>query len=501
MQDDAVSWALSFSVVLVTTICLVLLDPRLMHWFVIPAAMCGAILGIDVVDWLRRRLDLFDPQALIGLIGVHLFYLAPLLHVMFDWWPKRVIAPDDWRHAFGLMATLNLVGLVAYRWLTSSRRARRRVARGPAGELWRVRFDERRFYRFGVLMALVGVGAFIAELAKFGGLSGFVDTMTVNRDLLLGHNGLLTVGESFPSMIFTLVVVRWRRELVGRPGLIVALLLALALVQFFVGGLRGSRSNTLWPVVMGLMLVHFLVQRISRRVMACAAVVFVIFMFVYGMYKNAGPQVLDIFKGKKSVAEMSQETGRDAPAMLLGDFGRADVQAILLERRLEGVGELAWGGTYAAGLLLPVPDWIVPDRPLPKMYYGTELLQGQGVYSFEDRQWASNVYGLPGEAILNFGPPAVPLVFIPFAFAVRGVRRLHLRGLRGDRLPAALLAPPLGIATMLWLSSDCDNITYLLLQRLGPIGLVLLLSMSVRRSDTVPEPGPPHAAVPRRLAV
>ncbi|GAB3976186.1 hypothetical protein GCM10027615_45340 [Plantactinospora veratri] len=119
---------------LVGTITAVLLavEPLLWHPFVVPVALCGVLVGVDVAAWLRRRLDIFDPRAMLGLLGFHFFFLAPLLHVMLDYWPAMVQPPTSWRDALGAMAVLNCIGLLLYRivLVLPAYRQRRAGARG-----------------------------------------------------------------------------------------------------------------------------------------------------------------------------------------------------------------------------------------------------------------------------------------------------------------------------------------------------------------------------------
>jgi len=53
---------------LVTTVSatLAIVDPRLRHWFMLPVTACGALIAVDAVGWLRRQLDIFDPQAILS---------------------------------------------------------------------------------------------------------------------------------------------------------------------------------------------------------------------------------------------------------------------------------------------------------------------------------------------------------------------------------------------------------------------------------------------------
>jgi hypothetical protein len=320
--------------------------------------------------------------------------------------------------------------------------------------------------------------------------------MTRDRDALVGMGWMLIIAESFPLTVFMLVVVHWRRELAGRPGLLAALLVGLALVQFLVAGLRGSRSSTVWPVLLGLIMVHLIVTRIPRKTLVACGAVFVVFMYVYGFYKDAGVEVIDLARGSRTVQEISSETGRDLPGIVLGDLGRADIQALVLDRLNRGYGEPAYGLTYVAAGTLLVPHAVLPvvDRPLGKVYYGTMVMYGPGVYDSESGRWSSRVYGLSGEAMLNFGPIGAVASFLPLGLLMRRARRTYLRARQRPGLTAKLLTPALGIATVLLLSSDLDNIVFFLVQRFMPVAVVVFLALAPHpRSQpsprTQPSPG------------
>ena len=62
-----------------------------LHWFVIPVFACGVLIAHDGVNWIRGRFDPFDPVGLLGVYGVHFFFVAPLLHVVWHWW---LVTPD-----------------------------------------------------------------------------------------------------------------------------------------------------------------------------------------------------------------------------------------------------------------------------------------------------------------------------------------------------------------------------------------------------------------------
>lgn len=472
---EAASWAMSAVLVTSVSTTLALLDPRLRHWFVIPVTVCGVLIGVDAIEWVRRRRDIFDPQAILGLLGMHFFYLAPILNVMLDHWPRHLVGPPDWRAALGTMALLNVLGLCLYRVVLGFRdRPQPRPRRAS-------RFDERAFHRVGLAAVLVSVLAFCGEVAMFGGLSGYLNTMTGESDRveLTGLGWLLILGEAFPMIIFALVLVRWRSWLAGHRSVILLLLVGLALMQFFVGGLRGSRSNTIWPILIGLTLVHLLVARVSRKALLVFLLVVGLFIYTYGLYKSAGLEVLDAARGTRSVGDISSETGRDVPSLLLGDLSRADIQALVLDRQLRSDAELAYGVTYLGDVSFLVPGAVLPVRPTDKVAAGTDLLFGPGAY--ESGMRSSRVYGLAGEAIMNFGPAGGVLSFAFLGMLVRFGRRYYARARQQGSLTAKLLGPMALVCAFLP-TADLDNNTWFLLKYVLPVAAVVWLARQGRRS-------------------
>lgn len=106
------------------------------HWFVVPVWLCGVLIGRDAVDWFRGRVSLFDPAGIIGLIGVHFLFLAPLLHVAWDSWMLYVEPPPDWRPWLGGMAVVNAAGLLLYRAAREKGRRTRPAPRPPPDAGW-----------------------------------------------------------------------------------------------------------------------------------------------------------------------------------------------------------------------------------------------------------------------------------------------------------------------------------------------------------------------------
>jgi hypothetical protein len=82
---------------------------------------------------------------------------------------------------------------------------------------------------------------------------------------------------------------------------------------------------------------------------------------------------------------------------------------------------------------------------------------GKGTYDPLNRS-ASNVYGLAGEAMLNFGMYGVPVAFLIWTLIVGRGRKWILCLEPGD--VRRLLSPLLALLCFLILNSDSDNIFY-----------------------------------------
>lgn len=490
-------------------------DPRLRHWLLVPVTVCGVLITVDAAEWFRRRTDVFDPRALIGLFGFHFFYLAPILHVMVDFWAPEGIAPADWRDALGSLAVVNAIGLLIYRGVLSlpapTRAAAPPVARssgtpgtrsggvfgaraggvfgaragaasgdGSAARSGRRPVDERVFHGAGRIALAVGVCAFLGQLVLFGGVGGFLHTVSTDRQALAGLGWLLILGDSFPLLAFVLVVVRWRRLLARRRRLLGPLLAGMIVTQFVVAGLRGSRTNTIWPVLVAVIVIHLLVVPVTRRALGISALALVVFLYGYGLYKGSGVRVLDVVRGERSFAQVSNDSNRDLPLVLLGDLARADINARMLERLRVGGAPPAYGLTYVGGASFLVPRFVLPERPRDKVAVGTDIIYGAGSYAAGKR--SSRAYGITGEGIMNFGVLGGLLSFAALAFAVRHARRFYLRARRSPRLVTALLAPSVCLLALNLLLWDFGNIVWFALKHVGPLAAVLGVAILFSRS-------------------
>lgn len=398
--------------------------PDCMHWFVVPVLACGCIVGADAVDWFRSRRTLFDPVGVLGLLGLHVFFLAPLLHVTWDYWMPYVVPPHDWRHWLGVMAVINLVGISISRYVIS---LFERNSVKPHPTVW-VLETSRLIPLLLVTMALSAAAQWLVYSA-YGGINGYVEAFSSRavRDEFRGMGWVFIISESFPTLAMFGFVVYARRTPMARTwAVLFSALLVFVLLKVYFGGLRGSRAAYVWPLFWFVGIIHFWVRPIPRSLVIAGLANIVFFMFGYGLYKAYGEDLVSTLNTGE-MTQIAKERKRGLDSTLLGDLGRSDVQAYVLYRLTSPTDrtvtyEYALGRTYLGTAALLVPGRFWPGRPAPKIKEGTELLYGSNTWNTRHYP-ATFAYGLAGETMLNFGPIAVPLAFAAFGAIVAMITR------------------------------------------------------------------------------
>jgi hypothetical protein len=445
------------------TVCVFLLvSEKIAHWFVIPVLVCGVLIGSDAVDWLCGRLSLFDPVGVVGVLGIHFFFLAPLLHVVWDSWMTLVEPPSDWRDWLGGMAIINAVGLVLYRV------ARQRAASWgkQAGKETSWRLNSKR------LLLTTGCGLVLSAALQIwfygqhGGIIGYIDEFsrsigTAEADSSFRDTAwIFMVSERFPILAMFFFALSARHSRIARSWLVVTLVFAAFFaLQLLFGGLRGSRGTTIWAIFWATGIIHFWVRPLTRKFLFAGAALVIVFMYVYGFYKEVGSDTWATLQDSQQTSQLSEKTGRTFGDMLLGDFARADVQAFLLYRLCKPNRDYkyAWGKTYLGSVALLVPRALWANRPPTKAKEGTEAQFGVG--SWDEYTWnSSKVYGLAGETMLNFGPIAVPLAYLIFGLIVG--RLQHFLSRLDPEDTRLLLYPFLVNICVTVLTTDSDNLLF-----------------------------------------
>ncbi|HEY5176158.1 MAG TPA: hypothetical protein VII95_11405 [Terriglobales bacterium] len=436
----------------------------MLHWFLLPVFLCGALIGPDMVGWLRGKVDIFDPVGILGAYGYFFFFIAPLLTVMWNFHTRELVEPPDWIGWIGWMSVINAFGLVIYL------AARKILPASRPRTVWRL---QPSLFFAGISIALPVTFAFqIYVFNKFGGVLAFMGAYSNgNADDLVGMGWQFLIAEYFPIFLGLLFLV-WKRDFLRQRswGFLVLLVIGFFVVKMLFGGLRGSRSNTVWGVFWLVGAIHLWVRPVPRKAIVVGVLLLGTFMYYYGFYKAEGVRAFDAIDDPSRIGVMEEKSGRTLDAALLGDMARTEIQSQLLYR-LWSVGDYdySFGATYAEAFDILIPRSIWPDRPDGKVRKGTEALYGRDVYNARVFR-ASQVYGLAGEAMLNFPPIFAPLSFFILALVVLKARNLMLADADDIRW---LLLPVLANLVVVVLVGDVDNLLWFFFEAvLGPLVLL-----------------------------
>ena len=450
MRGDYATTAVAVS--LIALFCIAW-SKAVFQWFLLPVGVCGILAGVDVVRWLRGRLDVFDPRTVVGCLAFYGFFVAPILHAVWNIYGvgNEMLLWGDWRPWLGAMACLNALGLVAYRcshnWIFN------RTARSATR--WVI--NRKRFYPvFALALAssAAGVGTYLWEL---GGISGVVEAYENNQEAFVGKGWLLVFAWPLAVLSFIVIVFAWSdRNRKNRPRLTTGImLLSIAGIgHFLLLGWYGSRGTTIWALFWMAGIIHYRFRKLSRRMVTAGLILLIVFMYFYGFYKEQKRASLEILRSPTLWLEPPGYQ-RDMKHLLLGDFARADSNALILHNLIKDPSDYdyRWGLTYAGAFGILIPRNIWPNRPEFKVDAGTEAQQGKAT------SWrSSQVYGLSGEALLNFGPFGVVPMFAIFGGFLGWYRR---KLTSWDPLDARMfLAPFFTILFVTALTGDSDNLVF-----------------------------------------
>jgi hypothetical protein len=374
-------------------------------WFLLPVTACGVLAGVDVVRWLRGRLDLFDPKTLIACLAFHGFFVAPLLHVLWDMFGVGDLTlfgdPRPW---LGVMSCLNALGLIVYRltqrWAFDATK--------PSLTEWR--FNRSRFYPlFALALALsaLGLAAFLWQLQ---GVSGLIEAYEENQVAFAGKGWLLVFAWPFAVLSFIVLVFvltdhqkKVRRHLTS--GML--LLSASGIGHFLLLGWYGSRVATVSALFWMAGILHYRFRKLPSAMMAVGVILLLGFAYFYGFYKERGRPGFEVLRAP---AMWFNPAGyqRDFKYLILDDLARIDSNALILHNLVKDPQgyRYRWGQTYLGALTILIPRYFWSDRPYFRVDAGTEALWGRSAPTNSNR-----LYGLGGEALLNFGPLGAVAIF------------------------------------------------------------------------------------------
>jgi hypothetical protein len=478
-RQDRLDYAVVFVCVCIIAFLSVIASKPVIHWFLLPVIACGILSGVDIVRWLRGRLDLFDPKVIIAFLSFYGCFITPMLHVIWDRFGVNNDLPlwGDWRPWLGAMAALNTASLLIYRIAHNYAFNRTR----PSTLRWEI--DRKKFhfcFSAALVCSVAGVYAFFSGL---DGISGMVKSFEENLQAYTGKGWLLVFAWPLAVLCFIVIVYLWtnRKQHHRRPATIGILLVGtFGVCQFILMGWYGSRSATIWALFWMAGIIHYRIDRLSRKMVAIGIILLIAFMYFYGFYKEQGRTGFGVIDAPSTWLQ-PKGYKRDIKFLLLEDLARADVNAYILYNLIKFPTDYQyrWGLTYAGAPLFLVPRNFWPNRPNYKTDAGTEATLGKS-----SSYYSTRVYGITGEALLNFGPWGVLPMFALYGAGL-GWYRKKLKSWDGSDA-RMFLAPLLTILFASVFVSDSDNILYLFVVDGSLITAALLASVKKIRLSQIP---------------
>jgi len=438
------------------------------HWFILPLFLCGVLLGADAISWIRGKVDPFDPIGVIGLLLYLRYFIGTFFNVTLDYWIAYVPPPPDWRPWVGAMALLNLAGLLAYQTVRSVLGPKEPVRSQSIWVLRKHVFSLSLYFAMAIAVA-VQAGIYY----HLGGLMGFISAYESRSGWFEGLGAAFMISECFPILAAMgyAAYVKTKGVMPSWPTLTVLLGLFFILKVFF-GGLRGSRSEILFALFWAVGIIHFWIRPVPKRLIISGLAGGMIFIYAYGFYKGAGLEGVSVLLDREERVRMEQRTGRTLTAAWLGCATQPYTLFKLMQEDRDY--EYAYGRTYLAALAKLIPQSLWPSRPPGKIKEGTELFHGEGSFP---RKRATMVWGLAGEAMLNFGPAAVPFSFVFLGIAVALMRRFMIRLPPGD---CRWLTVPFFVSLCILIpGGDSDNLVFYFFKN-GAVPLLLVTIGSAR---------------------
>ena len=197
----------------------------------------------------------------------------------------------DWRTWLGGMATLNALGLLAYRLAHNWSFSRAT----PSQTRWKI--NRKKFYPAFALALALSMAGVATYLWQLGGISGVVEAYEKNQEAFVGKGWLLVFAWPLAVLSFIVVVFAWTdRSRKDRYRLSTGMILMsiAGIGHFSLLGWYGSRCATVWALFWMAGIIHYRFRKLPAKMMAIGLIFLITFMYFYGFYKEQKRASLEI---------------------------------------------------------------------------------------------------------------------------------------------------------------------------------------------------------------
>jgi hypothetical protein len=336
------------------------------------AFISGILLLLDISFIAKRDKWIINP---FFYVDIYLFFtvvIAPIFQFHFyttdSWFEYLTDIPSDWTPYANILSALYLVGIMI--WLVvKDYLNKKRSNEKSLNHIWHIP-SHRTKYIYILLFI-----SFVLQTYTYiflGGITGYMQTYSEGG--FSGYGFLFVFSEIFPLLLILLYFIKAKESAYFHKWSVIYLFLAvLFFICLYFGGLRGSRSNTLWTLVHAILLIHLCIRKFPKTQLLVICALCFSFLYIGKIYKNTRGQ---IFTDKNYTITEGAESVKGVN-IIGGDFSRYSFQTYLIYKyKKSDYYTPKLGSTYLGDVLKYIPFYEIKN-PIDKTAALSEFLFGK----------------------------------------------------------------------------------------------------------------------------
>ncbi|GAB4291926.1 MAG: hypothetical protein Kow0090_05610 [Myxococcota bacterium] len=466
-----------FSAVLCGFIALlfITLDDKVIHWYLLPAFLCGTASGVYIIMLIRKKIDFFDPIFFFATMFFYNYFFSPILAVYLDWEQPDTFYYDDPRKWTGYLLILSFFGFLLFGFALSF--AQKRTS--PITTFFS--FDRRRGKVIFAIALAASFMAYILYMARFGGLFALMEAKARFElgEMIYGTGPITMISEAFPILLTSYLIVNLPKKSHGF-GVYLLILTILLILQMLFSGFRGSRTDIILHLLWVAGIIHLYKSKLRLLHWGILFAFVLIFAQIYSFYKMLGSDVIYEYQEGATYEDFKKKSRREEAGVFLGDLSRIGLQPFILQQVEGGAPnyELSMGRTYLTAFLIVIPRAIWRDRPVGPNY-NLYLISNPGEYVSQEYT-SSQVVGLAGEGMLNFGWVGAIIPYFFVGLIVGWFRKKYLTMKEGDL--RIFLIPYFSINFGMFVTGILEFFLFSIFKNTALLTLAILFSSNIVRN-------------------
>jgi hypothetical protein len=453
------------------TFLLLIIQEIPLDFYLFPMYVSGIISLGNIFFQLKKP----DPYANIFIaVWIVMFissYVAPIIHFRNDYWVKHMIFyPENWTIYAFYTSLIYFFGILIFHIFLNKKNDSKKK-----NTIWVfTKKSKNGILVFMLISFIIQTYVYFSFRGILGYINAFAES-TREDSSFSGMGKFFIISELFPFLFTIYFIIKYKETNIR--GITVFLFLVLLFISaLYFGGLRGSRSNTIFVLVQAVIAVHLTVYKFKINHIIYFVIFFFAFMFIGRLYKDKGDDVLN-FKDKLETRNTMDGEISEYEIIIIGDLSRYAVNSYQLFRLNEMQDyQLKYGQTYLSGILTFIPfgteirnniELAQRSEAASELFY----TYSSGVQS--DKHTNSRILGLVGEWFINFG---IITFFIPYmlmSYLLIKLRRWTTSILFEDI--RIILVPIIMIIIPNLILADSNNIMFFTVKRFFLVYIILFL--------------------------